>query len=110
MLAISNLGAPILFHTGHRVLAGPYHRNIEGDLAALDALMGSDADAAAVTKRYHVGLVALCRGNSETSSIAAWAPAGLLAALVADRVPNWLERLPETEGKPLELFRVLQAN
>lgn len=110
VLAISNLGAPILFHTGHRVLAGPYHRNIEGDLAALDALMGSDAEAAGVAKRYHVGLVALCRGNSETSSIAAWAPAGLLAALVADRAPNWLERLPETEGKPLELFRVLQGN
>ena len=43
VLAISNLGAPILAHTHHRVLAGPYHRNVAGNLLALQAFMGSDA-------------------------------------------------------------------
>lgn len=110
VLAISNLGAPILFHTHHRVLAGPYHRNIEGDLAALDALMGSEADARAVMSRYHAGLVAVCRGNSETASLVEWAPAGLLASLVQGRAPAWLERLPGDADEALELYRIAPAD
>ena len=46
VLAISNLGSPILSHTHHRVLAGPYHRNVAGDVLVLQAFMGSEAEAA----------------------------------------------------------------
>ncbi len=42
VLAVSNLGAPILVYSGHRVFAGPYHRNVAGNLLALDAFLGSD--------------------------------------------------------------------
>jgi hypothetical protein len=107
VLAISNLGAPILVHTHHRVFAGPYHRNVEGNLIALEAFMGSEQEALAIARTSHVGLVALCRGNDETGALARWAPSGFMAALARGGAPGWLEKVPATSGKPLELYRVL---
>ena len=106
VLAISNLGAPILSNTHHRALSGPYHRNVDGNLSALDAFMGSATGAEAVVRANHVGLVVLCRGNDETGSLAGWAPAGFLATLMHNDAPGWLQLLPDTVGKPLEIYRV----
>ncbi|TIR72639.1 MAG: GtrA family protein, partial [Mesorhizobium sp.] len=91
VLASSNLGSPILMFTGHRALAGPYHRNVGGNLAMLDAFMGTPDAARAIIEREHVGLVAICRGNSEELSLAAQAPKGLAARLLKRDVPDWLE-------------------
>ena len=41
VLAISNLGSPILANSHHRALAGPYHRNVAADLLMLKAFTGS---------------------------------------------------------------------
>ena len=81
VLAISNLGSPILVGTAHRVLAGPYHRNITGNLLTLDAFMGTAEQAQTVIDDNRIGLVAICRGNAETSLLTQLAPAGFLAAL-----------------------------
>jgi len=106
VLAISNLGSPILAFTGHRVFAGPYHRNVAGNLLVFDALLGSASDAKVVVDNHHVGLVALCRGNPESRLFAATAPGGFLAGLMRGSVPDWLEPVAETRGAPLELYRV----
>lgn len=106
VLAISNLGSPILAFTGHRVFAGPYHRNVAGNLLVFDALLGSAADARTIVENHHVGLVALCRGNTESRLFAAKAPDGFLAGLMRGSVPDWLEPVAETRGAPLELYRV----
>jgi hypothetical protein len=106
VLAISNLGTPILSHTHHRVLAGPYHRNVAGDVLALQAFMGSEAEGAAIVERNGVGLVVMCRGNSETAMLSEAAPAGLIAALAGGAAPAWLERLPGAAGEPLDIYRV----
>ena len=106
VLAISNLGAPILNHTHHRALSGPYHRNVAGYIPMLQAFIGSEAEAAAIAKDNGVGLVVLCRGNGETAMLAKQAPNGFIAALAAGAVPAWLERVPGTVGEPLEIYRV----
>jgi hypothetical protein len=106
VLAISNLGAPILVRTAHRVLAGPYHRNITGNLLTLDALMGTAEQARTVIDDNRIGLVAICRGNAETQVLTELAPAGFLAALTRSDAPNWLEKLPQAAGEPLEIYRV----
>lgn len=106
VLAVSNLGALILRHTGHSVLAGPYHRNVDGNLAALDAFTGPLAEAEVVARRAGITLLALCRGNSETRVFAMRAPDGLTAALLRNEVPAWLEPVDGTIGRPLELYRV----
>lgn len=106
VLAISNLGSPILAYSGHRVFAGPYHRNIAGDLLTLDAFLGSADQAKAIVAQHHVGLVALCRGSAETKVLATKAPQGFLAGLMQGRVPDWVEPVAETRGNPVELYRV----
>ncbi|RWG56698.1 MAG: GtrA family protein [Mesorhizobium sp.] len=106
VLASSNLGSPILMFTGHRALAGPYHRNVGGNLAMLDAFMGTPDAARAIIEREHVGLVAICRGNSEELSLAAQAPTGLAARLLKRDVPDWLELDSATASKPVEIYKV----
>jgi hypothetical protein len=107
VLTVSNLGSAVLRYTPHRVLAGPYHRNVAGDIATLDALMGDERRAEDIVRRQGVTIVALCPGNDETAALAADAPGGLIAALVAGRVPGWLRPVPSRPGEPLRLFRVV---
>jgi hypothetical protein len=106
VVAISNLGAAILAHTPHRVFSGPYHRNVAGNLAALDILMGSPETVEARAREIRADYVALCRGNPETGSIIGWAPQSLLATLVSSQVPGWLEPVSGTSGEALEIYRV----
>lgn len=105
VLAVSNLGSPILVHSPHRVLAGPYHRNNAGNLAALDAFMGSAEAAHAIAYRQGATLLALCPGNDETQFLARAAPRGLLAGMLAGRNPAWLIPIGDPET-PLRLFRI----
>ena len=108
VLAISNIGSPILAHAGHRVLSGPYHRNQAGNLAALDALaapVGADRESVV---RTGAGILAVCTGNDESRFIASLAPEGLLARIASGHAPEWLQLLPETSGEALQLYKVLR--
>ena len=102
-------GDDILVHTPHSVIAGPYHRNVDGNLAALRALIGPLDAAEGIARGNGITLVALCRGNGETKALVGRAPDGLLAALAAGDVPGWLEAVPESRDRPVELFRVRNA-
>jgi len=106
VLAISNLGAPILARSPHRVLAGPYHRNVTGNLLTLDAFTGTAEQARTTIQNNRIGLVALCRGNAETALVTGQAPTGFLAGLARDEPPDWLEKLPQDASEPLEIYRV----
>lgn len=106
VLVISNLGAPVLRYTPHRVLAGPYHRNLDGNIAALDAFIGTPAKAEEIARANSIGLVAFCGGNPETAFLAERAPAGLLAMLLRGEVPDWLEIVPESRAGALELYHI----
>lgn len=108
VLAISNLGSPILARSPHRVLAGPYHRNASGNLLTLDAFTGTAEQARATIASNRIGLVALCRGNAETALLTGKAPAGFLAALTRGEPPDWLEKLPQDTSEPLEIYRIRQ--
>jgi hypothetical protein len=104
VLAVSNIGSSILANTAHRTFAGPYHRNVEGNLIALGAFMGEAAEVRTELLARGVGLVAFCPGNSESGSLAGWAEAGLMADLMRGEVPDWLEPVGGDAG-PLRLYR-----
>ncbi|HEY6632518.1 MAG TPA: GtrA family protein [Rhizobiaceae bacterium] len=110
VLAVSNLGPALLRNTHHRVLAGSYHRNLDGNLATLDAFTGPLEASREIVRANDIGLVAFCRGNSETGFLAESAPEGLLARLAAGDAPDWLEIVPESKGEPLEVYRVLPGS
>lgn len=109
VLATSDFGAPILAYSGHRALAGPYHRNIAGNLLVLDAFTSTVDEARAMIESHHIGIVALCPGSGENRLLVDAAPDGFLAQLTRGAVPAWLEPVAGTRGKPLELFRVKQG-
>lgn len=107
VLAVSNVGAAILANSDHRVLAGPYHRNQAGNLAALDVQMAPPERARDLLAAHGIAYVALCPGNSETTFLAARAPEGLLASLLAGAAPEWLDQLTADQGNaPLIVFAV----
>lgn len=106
VLAISNLGPGILNRTPHRTLSGPYHRNVAGNLAALDMFMAEPDAAEAMLRAAGVGLVALCPGNSETWMLARAAPGGLIAQLAAGEAPAWLEPIAGDPAAAMRIYRV----
>lgn len=106
VLAVSNLGAAILKNTGHRVLAGPYHRNVTGNLLAQQIYFAAPGEARKLLRDNEITLVVHCPGNSESALFAKWAPEGLLAALSDKSVPDWLEPAVDAGDGPLEIYLV----
>ncbi|WFP76934.1 GtrA family protein [Mesorhizobium sp. WSM4906] len=109
VLAPSDIGSPILAFSGHRVFAGPYHRNVAGNLLVLDAFLGTPDEARKIVEAHRVGLVAICRGSFESVMLVKKAPLGLLSDLLQGSVPDWLEPVAETKGSPIEVYRVRRA-
>ena len=106
VLVISNLGAAVLANTDHRVLAGPYHRNVDGNLAVLRALTSEPTTALSIIEDLDVDIVASCAGNDETRSLAAAFPQSLLASLARKQLPQWLLPIETDSVSPLEFYRV----
>ncbi|TIQ27260.1 MAG: GtrA family protein [Mesorhizobium sp.] len=109
VLAPSDIGSPILAFSAHRVFAGPYHRNVAGNLLVLDAFLGTPDEARKIVEAHRVGLVAICRGSFESAMLVKKAPRGLLSNLLQGSVPDWLEPVAETKGSPIEVYRVRRA-
>lgn len=103
--AVSNLGAPILAFTGHRTLAGPYHRNVAGNAAVLDLATAVPAAARDIAARHGIDYVAVCPGNPESLFLAGQAPDGLLARLAEGETPDWLEPAAGGTGTGLAVYR-----
>ena len=108
LVAASNsLGAVILLRTPQSVIAGPYHRNIEGNLAWINTLLSSAPEAEKILKNVGATLLAFCPADGEEQMFAAAAPQGLASQLVKGDIPSWLEPVSETMDKPLRLFKVM---
>ncbi len=87
-------GSHMLAFTPHSVLAAPYHRDNIGNRAWIDAMLATPKDARAILMAHHVTYVMTCAGLKETEVLAARAPHGFAAALIANHVPAWLKPLP----------------
>lgn len=109
VLAVSNLGPQILKATPHRVLAGPYHRNVDGNLLVQEILFAAPNVAQGLLRKHRVTLVVHCQGNPETTVFAGWAPDGLMAAMSNNRVPGWLQPVSGPDDGPLSIYRLRRA-
>ena len=104
-LAPIDAGASILLHTAQRVLAAPYHRNVEGNKEAIEVLLAEPALAQTRVKRAGVRFVAICPLAADAKVLAAMAPTGLAARLMGDEAFDWLAPLHE-QGASLKIFEV----
>jgi len=102
--ASSNMGAPILRFTPHRVLSAPYHRDQGGMLTEMHIGLSQPAEAEAFLRGAGVTLLAYCAKDPQTESIARLKPDGLYAALAKGNVPAYLKPLASGDG--VQIFRV----
>lgn len=91
--APSNMGAPILRYTEHSVLSAPYHRNQAGMLVVLRAGLANPHDAEIILGNAGANYLVYCDGDSELRELAARAPDGLAAQLLAGRPPAFLREV-----------------
>jgi hypothetical protein len=103
---VSDLGAPILRFSNHRVLSAPYHRNQGGMLTEMHIGLSNPRQAEAFLRGAHVTLLAFCPGNEQTQAIAKAEPDGLYANLLKGQAPAYLEAVSGAHDKVLRLYRV----
>ena len=106
VVAPIDMGARILLTTPHRVLAGPYHRNNKGNLAAYRLFMAKPDDAKRMAKDLGANYVAICSKSAEVAILSREGPKGLMAELRDGRVPTWLTPIEQPKGSNVEAFRV----
>ncbi|ENN89402.1 hypothetical protein RHSP_66711 [Rhizobium freirei PRF 81] len=103
--AASNMGAPILRFTPHRVLSGPYHRDPGGMLAELNIGLAQPQQAETLLRDSHVTLVAFCKGDPQVELLSERSPQGFYAQLSAGRVPTYLEPIAASTKPEVQFFR-----
>lgn len=109
LLAPIDLTTPLLVHTHHSGLAGPYHRNGRVIAEVTDAWSRKPDYARDVMRRHGARYLVACGHDAEASAYAARNPAGLQARLDRGDVPAWLVpvKLDET---PWRVWRVKQIS
>jgi len=106
MIAPIDLGPGILAATDHSVFAGPYHRNNDGNLVMIRAMMAEPGKARRILGERQADYVVLCRGSLELKELLELAPDGLAARLGRGEVPDFLQPVTLTPSGNLTAWRV----
>jgi hypothetical protein len=96
-----DLSGFLLPATRHRFLAGPYHRNAQGNRAMLDLFLRPPAQAEAIARHWGVDYVALCPDGLGELGDAGDDNGKLAGALRAGRAPGWLAPVSRPGEAPM---------
>lgn len=96
--------AYVIGMTQHRTVAGPYHRNNDGNMAAYRFFLARPDQARGFAQRWAVDYVALCPSSFREIDVTASAPSSLAAQLIRGRTPAWLA--PVGTPGALAVFKV----
>ena len=103
-MAVSNLGPDILIDTPHHVLAGPYHRNIAGIKASIQAHILPSAQSKAIMIDSGATHYVWCAGANEVDNFAR--ENGFAKDMLAGKVPDWLELVSEAPNKDYAIYKI----
>ena len=94
VLAHIDYGPEILYRSDARVVAAPYHRNVEGILDARRFMLAGESEAARIASDREIDLVFVCpsRDRGYLGS-AADEPESMYSLLVSGVRPGWLQPL-----------------
>ncbi|HEX3115793.1 MAG TPA: hypothetical protein VHQ48_09970 [Bradyrhizobium sp.] len=106
VMAPIDLGPAILAATEHEIFAAPYHRNSDGNLAMIQAMMAPPEAARRVLTDRHVTYVVICRGAPDQADFLKLAPDGLAARLGRGDTPDFLEPLTRDPAANLSVWRM----
>ena len=99
-----NYGPYMLALTPHAVVAAPYHRLPAASIVAAYAIFTAPPEEARrVADSAGVTYIAVCGRRTSTGMDPG--PGSLRAELIGNRVPDWLEQIPETRGAPFAVYR-----
>lgn len=101
-----DLSAFALPASRHRLLAGPYHRNTQGNRAMVDLFLTPPAPAETIARRWGVDYVALCPDGFDELGAKGRAPDLLAGALRAGQVPGWLAQV-SAPGETPRVYRLV---
>ena len=88
-----DFGPTLLATTRHRVLAGPYHRDTQGNRAMYDLFLSPSPQAEALARRWGVDYVALCKDGFAELGERSKDRQLLAGSLMAGQVPPWLRQI-----------------
>ena len=111
VLAPADWGPEIVFRTGHRAVASPYHRNANGLLDSHSFMSATDERAArAIAAQRGIDWVATCRQQPWFPVVGADEGRTLYGRLSAGQPPSWLRTvtLPDSLARSFRLFEVIE--
>ncbi len=103
-MAIPNLGPDILIDTPHRVLSGPYHRNIEGIRATILAHIRSSDQSKKIMIDSRATHYVWCPGASATLKYSK--ENGFAADMQSGKVPNWLSLVTAAPDSSYAIYKI----
>jgi hypothetical protein len=106
VMAPIDAGPAILAATDHEIFAAPYHRNNDGNLAMLQAMLAPPQAARRMLTDRHVTYVVICRGAADQADFLKLAPDGLAARLGRGDTPDFLEPLSRDPAANLSIWRM----
>jgi len=112
VLAHLDAGPRLLYTTDARVVAAPYHRNVDGILDGRRFLLGDEEKARAIVERRGVSIAAVCPARERGYlGSAADDPLAFFGVVSGEgELPSWLEPIPTPAGDDLRLFRVNRSS
>lgn len=102
-----DVGPSIIAFTPHGAVAAPYHRNVDGLMAELEAFQGSDETARAIALSRRAAYVVVCPTDGGVRADAAAFPGGFSAKLMSKQPPAWLDPVDIGADARLKVFRVV---
>ena len=105
LMTVSNLGPDILIDTKHHVLAGPYHRNIAGIKASIEAHIFPSEQSKAVMINSGAKYYLWCPGANEISHYVI--EGGFAADMLAGKVPNWLQPVMADANGDFAIYKIV---
>ncbi|MBP1183090.1 hypothetical protein [Methylobacterium sp. PvR107] len=107
VLSEIDLGPAILLRTGHSIVAAPYHRNLVGLRAAIEAFEGSQAVVREVARDRGADYLVLCTLALEPGGPDKPQPFATGLARGSQAIPDWLEPVGGMPGgSPLRVWRI----
>ncbi len=102
-----DIGAHMLAYTHHSVVATGHHRNGQGMKEAISGLLASPDEARVIVTGTHAGYVVFCAGENEVRKYARRQPDSLIAALLRNEHPAWLQPVAMRPGERVRVYRVV---
>jgi hypothetical protein len=92
--------------THHDSIMGPYHRNGEQIVDAMQAFRGSADQAHQIFSKYHADYLLTCPNSSTTTIFTSEAPKGFYAQLARGQVPKWLSPVDLPTNSPFRMWKI----